>query len=86
MVEEATTQQAMLVLEDLTGIRERTNQDPRPKRKRRHSNSWAFSQLREFVTYKAALASVLLVLHPPAYSCVGSWRVTLWVRFHNPRV
>ena len=68
VVEEATTQQAMLVLEDLTGIRERTNQDPRPKRERRHSNSWAFSQLREFVTYKAALASVLLVLHPPAYT------------------
>ena len=62
------TQQAMLVLEDLTGIRERANRDPRPKRERRHSNSWAFSQLRAFVTYKAALVSVLLVLHPPAYT------------------
>jgi putative transposase len=68
LVTEATAQQAMLVLEDLTGIHERTNQQPRRKDERRRSNSWAFFQLRQFVQYKAALASVLVVLHPPAYT------------------
>ena len=31
-------------------------------------NSWAFFQLRQFVQYKAALAGVLLVLVPAAYT------------------
>lgn len=68
LVEEATTQQAMLVLEDLTGIRERTNTQPRTRAERRRGNNWAFYQLREFVQYKAALAAVLLVLVAPAYT------------------
>jgi IS605 OrfB family transposase len=68
LITEATAQQAMLVLEDLTGIRERTNQQPRRKDERRRSNSWAFYQLRQFVDYKAALASVLVLVVPPAYS------------------
>jgi putative transposase len=68
LVEIAQTQQAALALEDLTGIRERTNQEPRPKTERRRSNSWAFFQLRQFVQYKAALAGVLLVLVPAAYT------------------
>lgn len=68
LVNEATEQQAMLVLEDLTGIRERTNTKPRTRTERRRGNSWAFDQLRQFVQYKAALASVLVVLHPPAFT------------------
>ncbi len=68
LVTAATEQQSMLVLEDLTGIRERTNTQPRTRTERRRGNSWAFYQLREFVQYKAALASVLLALYPPAYT------------------
>jgi IS605 OrfB family transposase len=68
LVGEAQTQQSMLVLEDLTGIRERTNQQRRRKAERRRSNSWAFYQLRQFIDYKAALATVLVVLVPPAYT------------------
>ena len=68
LVTEATAQQTLLALEDLTGIRERTNQQRRRKDERRRGNSWAFYQLRQFVHYKAALASVLVVLLPPAYT------------------
>jgi IS605 OrfB family transposase len=57
-----------IALEDLTGIRERTNQQPRKKTERRHSNSWAFYQLRSFVAYKAEDAGVVLYLVPPAYT------------------
>ncbi len=68
LVAEATAAQAMLVLEDLQGIRQRTNTQRRTKTERRRSNSWAFFQLRQFVAYKAAVASVLVVWHPPAYT------------------
>jgi IS605 OrfB family transposase len=57
-----------IALEDLTGIRERTNQQPRRKSERRHSNSWGFFQLRSFVTYKAEDAGVIVHLVPPAYT------------------
>ena len=67
LVAEATAAQAMLVLEDLQGIRQRTNTQRRTKTARRRSKSWAFFQLRQFVAYKAAVASVLVVWHPPAY-------------------
>jgi putative transposase len=68
LVETAQTRQAALALEDLTGIRERTNQQPRTKPERRRGNSWAFLQLRQFITYKAALAGVVLYLVPAAYT------------------
>jgi IS605 OrfB family transposase len=68
IVTEATAQQSMVVLENLTGIRERTNRQRRRSDERRRSNTWAFYQLRGFMEYKAALATVLLVLVPPAYS------------------
>ena len=55
-------------LEDLTGIRERTNQQPRTKQERRLSNSWAFYQLRQFLTYKCLLAGIPLILVNPAYT------------------
>ncbi len=57
-----------IALEELTGIRERTNQKPRSKMERRRSNSWAFYQLRQFLQYKAILAGVSLVVVPPAYT------------------
>ena len=55
-------------MEDLTGIRERTNEQPRRKDERRRGNSWAFFQLRQYVAYKAALVGVMLYLVPPAYT------------------
>jgi IS605 OrfB family transposase len=59
IVTEATEQQSLIVLENLTGIRERTNQQRRWREERRRSNAWAFYQLRGFVDYKAALATIL---------------------------
>jgi IS605 OrfB family transposase len=62
------TSSRAIFLENLTGIRERTNQQPRTKQERRMSNSWAFYQLRQFLTYKCLLAGVPLILVNPAYS------------------
>ena len=78
IVETAQGEGAIIVLEDLTGIRERTNLEPRKKVERRRSNSWAFSQLRDFIGYKANLASVPVVLHDPRYTsqmCHSCWRI-----------
>ena len=47
-----------IAVENLTGIRERVTVR-RPQRRTHHS--WAFAQLRGFLTYKAALAGVVLV-------------------------
>jgi IS605 OrfB family transposase len=68
IIQDAHATGAMVVLEDLTGIRERTNRKRWARTERRRGNSWAFYQLRQFFTYKAALAAVPLVLHPPAYT------------------
>lgn len=68
IVSEAQTLSAAIALEDLTGIRERTNSQPRSSTERRRSNSWAFHQLRRFVEYKAALAGVRVIPIPPAYT------------------
>jgi IS605 OrfB family transposase len=57
-----------IALEDLTGIRECTNQLPRSKKERRLSNSWAFYQLRQFLTYKAIKHGVKLVFVNPRYT------------------
>ena len=43
LTETAQTRQAALALEDLTGIHERTNPQPRGKTERRRGNSWASS-------------------------------------------
>ncbi len=51
-----------IALEDLTGIRERVT--VRRKQRARHAN-WAFYQLRQFLTYKAKLAGIPLVLVDP---------------------
>ncbi len=71
LVELAATNGQAIALEDLTGIRERTNQLPRTKTERRHSNNWSFYMLRQFLTYKCRLKSVPLILVNPAYTSVS---------------
>jgi len=59
---------ASIAIEDLTGIRERTNEQPRNKTERRLSNSWAFYQLRLFIEYKARSTGVMVIPISPAYT------------------
>lgn len=59
---------AIIAIEDLTGIRERTNTQLRNKTERRRSNSWAFFQLRMFLSYKSLKYGVELVAVNPAYT------------------
>ena len=54
-----------IALEDLSDIRERTRL--RKAQRARHSN-WGFAQLRQFISYKAALAGVLVYIIDPAYT------------------
>jgi putative transposase len=68
IVQQAKTLNAVIAVEDLTGIRERTNQQPRSKTERRRSNSWAFYQLRLFIFYKAIQAGVEMIAVNPAYT------------------
>lgn len=57
-----------IAFEDLSGIRDSLNARPRTKTEGRRTNKWAFYQLRMFVHYKAAIAGVLVVCVPPAYT------------------
>lgn len=68
LVQTAKSKQASIAIEDLTGIRERTNQQARTKTERRRSNSWAFHQLRLFIDYKALGAGVKVVMVNPRYT------------------
>jgi putative transposase len=68
IVSRAKATNSAIALEDLTGIRERINQQPRSKAERRRANSWAFYQLRQFLEYKARVAGVSLILVPHAYT------------------
>jgi IS605 OrfB family transposase len=68
IVATAKANRASIALEDLMGIRERTNQQPRNKTERRRSNSWAFHQLRLFVEYKPLGAGVKVILVNPRYT------------------
>ncbi|MGL5943792.1 MAG: RNA-guided endonuclease InsQ/TnpB family protein [Waterburya sp.] len=68
LVNNAVASSRAISLEDLTGIRERTNQQPRTKQERRKSNNWSFYQLRQFLTYKCLLAGVALIFVNPAYT------------------
>ena len=56
LVEKARATQRRIALEDLTGIRQRT-QVRKPQRY--HRQSWAFYQLRQFVAYKARMPACL---------------------------
>lgn len=68
IIQRAVETRSAVAIENLEGIRERTNQQPRNKTERRRSNSWAFYQLRQFLAYKAIQAGVQLVLVNPAYT------------------
>jgi IS605 OrfB family transposase len=68
IIVDAKTSSAIVAIEDLTGIRERTNQKPRNKTERRRSNSWAFYELRHFLEYKSVKHGVEVIAVPPAYT------------------
>lgn len=68
LVQRAKTQNQVIALEDLTGIRERTNELPRTKIERHRSNSWSFHQLRRFLIYKCIKFAVKLVFVDPRYT------------------
>lgn len=68
LIQQAKTNNQAISLEDLTGIRERTNQLPRSKTERRRSNSWAFFQLRMFLLYKGIKFGVKVYLVDPRYT------------------
>ncbi|MGL5807975.1 MAG: RNA-guided endonuclease InsQ/TnpB family protein [Xenococcaceae cyanobacterium] len=68
LVSLAATNNQVIALEDLTGIRERTNTQWRGRTERRRSNSWAFYQLRSFLLYKACLKGVAIIFVNPAYT------------------
>ena len=65
LVAKAKDTSSIIVLEDLSGIRERATV---PKAQRRKQHNWSFYQLRQFIDYKAAIAGVPIVLIDPAYT------------------
>lgn len=65
IVNEAIEQKAGIVLEDLTGIRKTKKQ---AKSFRYSLNSWSFSQLRNFLEYKAKLHGIPVVKIDPHYT------------------
>lgn len=68
IIQQAKAKNQAIALEDLTGIRKRTNQMPRSKTERRRSNSWAFYQLRQFFTYKGMKFGVDVRFINPRYT------------------
>jgi putative transposase len=59
LVQKAKHQNKALAIEELRHIRTRTERTVRHSQRARHSN-WSFGQLRQFLSYKAALAGVPL--------------------------
>jgi len=68
LIQQAKTNKQAISLEDLTGIRERTNELPRSKTERRRSNSWAFFQLKMFLLYKGIKFGVKVHVIDPRYT------------------
>jgi IS605 OrfB family transposase len=68
LVQQAKRDNLVIALENLTGIRERTNQLPQSKKNKRLGNSWAFYQLRQYLTYKAIKFGVKIVFVDPRYT------------------
>jgi len=64
LVSKAKANQQAIAIEDLRHIRSRTEARLKKSQRAKHS-SWAFSQLRFFLSYKAALAGVPLHLVDP---------------------
>ncbi|MUL38973.1 transposase [Gloeocapsopsis sp. AAB1 = 1H9] len=78
IVKSAANNKKIIAIEDLTGIRDDLNQEPRNREERRRTNSWAFYQLRVFLTYKCLKQGVKLISVPPAYtskSCASCLRI-----------
>lgn len=70
LVLKAKGTQSAIILEDLSGISKNVRKDEkrlRQTQRAKHSN-WAFYQLRAFVSYKAAIYGVPVVLINPAYT------------------
>ena len=59
IVQKAKQQHKAIAIEELRHIRQRTERTVRPSQRARQS-SWAFGQLRQFLSYKAALAGIPL--------------------------
>ncbi len=68
IIARAIETESIVAIEDLTGIRERTNQQPRNKTERRRANSWAFYQLRQFLEYKGIQKGVEVIAVSPRYT------------------
>lgn len=66
IVRDALSSNAAIAIENLTGIRDRTNKQPRKKTERRRSNSWAFYQLRQFLEYKGIQSGIEVIPVPAA--------------------
>lgn len=64
LIAKARSSHRGMALEDVRHIRSRTEGTVRKSQRQRHS-SWAFAQLRAFISYKAALAGVCLHLVDP---------------------
>lgn len=65
LVNKAKARSSAIVLEDLSGVQERTT--VRHSQRARHNN-WSFSQLRQFIEYKALIAGVPVKYVDPAYT------------------
>lgn len=68
IIRDALSTDAAIAIENLTGIRDRTNSQPRKKIERRRSNPWAFYQLRQFLEYKGIQSGIEVIAVPPAYT------------------
>ena len=64
LVEKAKHTRRALALEDLTGIRKRTEQRVGKSQRAKHSN-WSFYQLRQYISYKAQMGGVAVVFVDP---------------------
>ena len=68
IVKSAANNKKVVAIEDLTGIREDLNEEPRSQEERRRTNIWAFYQLRVFLIYKCLKFGVKLITVQPDYT------------------
>lgn len=66
IVAKAKTKNKGIAIEDLSKIR--FTAKPKSKTQKTELNRWSFYQLRQFLTYKAQLNGIKLVVIPPAYT------------------
>lgn len=64
MVRKAKDTRSVIALEDLKGIRKRTEKTVRKAQRSKHS-SWSFFQLRQFIAYKALIVGVPVIFVDP---------------------